>query len=257
MSRFGGAPKCPVCDKSVYFAEEVVAEGKKFHKACFKCSQCNKMLDRYKLIIIFHTEFYTTIQCSCSSTATAHEGTLYCHPCHRRNFGLKGYGYGQGAGVLATDSGGKQVPNHSYATTVHWYFHIWAYVLIEECGCWVLSTFVLSLCYWSLHVGTDSWNPPAPTSGRGAGGSGSSRFGGADKCPRCGRTVYMAEKIVGAGSVRNNQRFNSLFQFVSVNLYYCSLGTRDALTALHVVRNWTPLLCVTKMERSTANVSYM
>ena len=42
----------------------------------------------------------------CSSTATAHDGTLFCHPCHRRNFGLKGYGYGQGAGVLATDSGG-------------------------------------------------------------------------------------------------------------------------------------------------------
>lgn len=49
------------------------------------------------------------------------------------------------------------------------------------------------------HVGSDSWNPPAPTSG---GGSGSSKFGGADKCPRCGKTVYMAEKIVGAGSVR-------------------------------------------------------
>lgn len=139
MSRFGGAPKCPVCDKSVYFAEEVVAEGKKFHKACFKCSQCNKMLD--------------------SSTATAHEGTLYCHPCHRRNFGLKGYGYGQGAGVLATDSGG-----------------------------------------------TGSWNPPAPTSGGGAGGG--SRYGGADKCPRCGKTVYMAEKIVGAGSSWHKGCFN-------------------------------------------------
>ena len=51
-----------------------------------------------------------------------------------------------------------------------------------------------------VHVGTGSWNPPAPTSGGGAGGG--SRYGGADKCPRCGKTVYMAEKIVGAGSVR-------------------------------------------------------
>ena len=121
MSRFGGAPKCPVCDKSVYFAEEVVAEGKKFHKACFKCSQCNKMLDRYilKLIINNYNLCFTPVlhdtmlMLICSSTATAHEGTLYCHPCHRRNFGLKGYGYGQGAGVLATDSGGKS------QTTVH------------------------------------------------------------------------------------------------------------------------------------------
>lgn len=39
------------------------------------------------------------------------------------------------------------------------------------------------------------------TSRGGSGGSGSSKFGGADKCPRCGKTVYMAEKIVGAGSV--------------------------------------------------------
>ena len=45
-----------------------------------------------------------------------------------------------------------------------------------------------------------------PTSGGGAGGSSSSRFGGADKCPRCSKTVYMAEKIVGAGSVRNDQQ---------------------------------------------------
>ena len=35
------------------------------------------------------------------------EGKLFCQPCHRRNFGLKGYGYGGGAGVLASEAGGK------------------------------------------------------------------------------------------------------------------------------------------------------
>lgn len=46
MSRFGGGSKCPCCDKTVYMAEEVVAAGQKYHKMCFKCSSCNKMLDR-------------------------------------------------------------------------------------------------------------------------------------------------------------------------------------------------------------------
>ena len=35
----GGADKCPTCSKSVYFAEEVRALGKKFHKICLKCSK--------------------------------------------------------------------------------------------------------------------------------------------------------------------------------------------------------------------------
>ncbi len=39
----------------------------------------------------------------------------------------------------------------------------------------------------------------------GGGGAGRSKFGGADRCPRCGKTVYMAEKIVGAGSVCSHQ----------------------------------------------------
>ncbi len=36
------------------------------------------------------------------------EGTLYCQSCHRRSFGLKGYGYGGGAGTLASEAGGHE-----------------------------------------------------------------------------------------------------------------------------------------------------
>lgn len=34
-----------------------------------------------------------------------HVGKAYCKSCHSKNFGLHGYGYGQGAGVLSMDFG--------------------------------------------------------------------------------------------------------------------------------------------------------
>ncbi|KAJ1521134.1 hypothetical protein ONE63_002831 [Megalurothrips usitatus] len=78
-------PKCPKCGKSVYAAEEKVAGGFKFHKMCFKCGMCNKMLD--------------------STNCAEHEGELYCKNCHARKYGPKGYGFGGGAGCLSMDTG--------------------------------------------------------------------------------------------------------------------------------------------------------
>ena len=65
-SAYGGGAKCPRCDKTVYFNEEVVAAGKKWHKNCFKCKGCKKALD--------------------SMTMAQHEGELYCKECHKKDF---------------------------------------------------------------------------------------------------------------------------------------------------------------------------
>ncbi|CAK1551805.1 unnamed protein product [Leptosia nina] len=78
-------PKCPKCGKSVYAAEERVAGGLKWHKMCFKCGLCQKLLD--------------------STNCSEHEGELFCKVCHARKFGPKGYGFGGGAGCLSMDAG--------------------------------------------------------------------------------------------------------------------------------------------------------
>jgi len=77
--------KCARCGKTVYFAEQVFGAGKKWHKQCFKCVACNKMIN--------------------SSSLRDKDGEIYCASCHTRSFGTKGYGYGLGSGVLSTDTG--------------------------------------------------------------------------------------------------------------------------------------------------------
>eukprot|EP00050_Salpingoeca_kvevrii_P005819 m.285841 g.285841 ORF g.285841 m.285841 type:complete len:84 (+) comp11461_c0_seq1:46-297(+) len=68
-------PKCPKCDKDVFFAERVQALGKDWHKLCLKCGKCGKTLDSGKL--------------------SDHEGTPYCtQPCYNALFGAGGYGRG-------------------------------------------------------------------------------------------------------------------------------------------------------------------
>ncbi|XP_067847188.1 cysteine-rich protein 1 [Heptranchias perlo] len=68
-------PKCPTCEKEVYFAERVTSLGKDWHRACLKCKKCNKTLTPGS-----HSE---------------HEGKPYCtRPCHSALFGPTGFGRG-------------------------------------------------------------------------------------------------------------------------------------------------------------------
>ncbi|KAF4586490.1 hypothetical protein EYR38_010766 [Pleurotus pulmonarius] len=45
----GTNPTCPKCGKTVYFAEQVKAIGKTYHKGCLRCTQCNTSLDSTRL----------------------------------------------------------------------------------------------------------------------------------------------------------------------------------------------------------------
>ncbi|KJE91791.1 zyxin-binding protein [Capsaspora owczarzaki ATCC 30864] len=128
---------CPRCTKAVYMAEEILACGHKWHKACFLCKVCNKRLD--------------------STTATDKDGQVYCKSCYGKEFGPKGYGYGGGAGTLSMDNG-RQVGGSA--------------------------------------AGPASSGPTVDEEGRIVNVS----SGANGECPRCGKAVYLAEKIIGAGS---------------------------------------------------------
>ncbi|CAH7681787.1 expressed protein [Phakopsora pachyrhizi] len=69
------APKCPLCKKSVYAAEQVLGPNSTpYHKMCLKCTSCSKVLDPINLL--------------------EHGYNPYCKICHSRAFGTRGVGFG-------------------------------------------------------------------------------------------------------------------------------------------------------------------
>ncbi|KAK7039144.1 hypothetical protein VNI00_010048 [Paramarasmius palmivorus] len=69
----GNTPSCPKCEKSVYFAEQVKAVGKTWHKNCLRCSECSTLLDSTRL--------------------RDHDGTPLCGRCYNKLHGPAGNGY--------------------------------------------------------------------------------------------------------------------------------------------------------------------
>ncbi|XP_076013916.1 cysteine-rich protein 1 [Genypterus blacodes] len=68
-------PKCPRCDKEVYFAERVSSLSKDWHRPCLKCEKCHKTLT--------------------PGSHAQHDGKPYCHkPCYAALYGPKGFGHG-------------------------------------------------------------------------------------------------------------------------------------------------------------------
>ncbi len=67
----GGGNKCPTCSKTVYFAEQLMGPANRiYHKMCFRCSECNKMLD--------------------AGNCSDKDGVVFCKGCYGAKFGPKG-----------------------------------------------------------------------------------------------------------------------------------------------------------------------
>ena len=79
---FGGAPKCPKCDKSVYHAERVVGlGGVDWHRGCLRCSSCDKTLGSVAEI-------------------ADHKGDIFCKTCYGKLHGPKGVGFAGSGGTI-------------------------------------------------------------------------------------------------------------------------------------------------------------
>ncbi|KAG9040994.1 hypothetical protein FS837_012864 [Tulasnella sp. UAMH 9824] len=69
----GNKDQCPKCGKAVYHAEGINAVGKRWHKACLRCSECGRSLDSTRL--------------------TDRDGEPYCKACYAKLYGPQGSGY--------------------------------------------------------------------------------------------------------------------------------------------------------------------
>ncbi|KDN44625.1 hypothetical protein RSAG8_05390, partial [Rhizoctonia solani AG-8 WAC10335] len=73
-SIFGGRIECPRCAKAVYHAEQVTGPGgRKYHKPCLRCVQCNSSLNAGKF--------------------TEKDGEPMCRNCYSKTYGPQGSGY--------------------------------------------------------------------------------------------------------------------------------------------------------------------
>lgn len=73
-SASSGSPKCPICGKAVFFNEKITALGKDYHKTCFKCKECSKVLR--------------------GGEYSERDEDIYCKACYGKLFSTAGYGYG-------------------------------------------------------------------------------------------------------------------------------------------------------------------
>lgn len=243
------APKCAKCDKSVYKAEEIRAANKTFHKLCFKCNSCNKLLE--------------------PNILTEHQGDLYCKTCYARNFGPKGYGYSSGAAGLSTE-GSPQFISNNQRSSVKLFTspELKSTFSTFESNQGVqeqqqqkthtqqqqsrpVSSTRLSLPASSVFSNSNGYTSPVVNrSGAHINSAQNSenrrtngvQFGGSDKCARCQKAVYAAEKVVAASKYFHKGCFTCSTCKKSLNSMNCcdnSEGEIFCKCKKKLFLNWT------------------
>jgi len=99
--------RCPRCNQAVFHAEAIPAAGKQWHKTCYRCGM--EIFDfsiKYYLISLLKTKGLCKKMLE-AMTMAEHEGNVYCKQCYSRKFGIRGVGFGIGAGALGMDTGDR------------------------------------------------------------------------------------------------------------------------------------------------------
>lgn len=175
------APKCANCNKSVYKAEELRAANKTFHKLCFKCTACNKLLETNNL--------------------TEHQGNVFCRNCYAKSFGPKGVGFG--TATLSSENGTFTSMNHQSSNRNSSEDPAGESQSVKH-----VQVSPSMRCTFSTLTNTSANNRISPPNGsyqmsalnyEKRTTACNMTFGGSDKCARCIKPVYAAEKVFAAG----------------------------------------------------------
>lgn len=102
MASFAGTTqKCKVCEKKVYWMEQLTADHRVYHKSCFRCHHCKGNLKVQHLLFIFcflsfNEHFFSLLilllLCLMQlSNYCSFEGDVYCKPHFDQLFKITGY----------------------------------------------------------------------------------------------------------------------------------------------------------------------
>jgi len=113
---------------------------------------------------------------------------MFCSSCYRKNFGPKGYGYGGGSGCLSMDDGKNYTTNKIVDHQAQAY--VAPKVMSEQNGK-PRSASTNGLASVANGGGAAAAAPGKPKT--------FPKWGGAEICPRCQKSVFIAELMRGAG----------------------------------------------------------
>jgi len=210
-------PRCPRCNDRVYHAEEALAIGQSWHQKCFNCKTCRRKLD--------------------SGSLCDKDGEIYCKACYGKAFGPKGYGFGGGAGSLATFGADSIVPVNADPADAPAPASKWCNACDKagegkfcgDCGDTLVARSQLverkledvdssrgKFEQLAAEVEAQDEVPSRPVvksvpkQALPAALAPKGKFGGGSKCERCKKTVYDAEKTNGPTGPYHNACFTCL-----------------------------------------------
>ncbi|XP_047269874.1 LIM domain-containing protein WLIM1 isoform X1 [Capsicum annuum] len=95
MASYGGTTqKCKACEKTVYLVDQLAADNKVYHKACFRCHHCKGTLKGLEihdaLLFISKEQRIGLMEAFYLSNYNSFEGVLYCRPHFDQLFKMTG-----------------------------------------------------------------------------------------------------------------------------------------------------------------------